>query len=80
MKKFDFIKMKEIEEEKDMDQLNIGDWFLYGKSLIAQKENKIVGQAISYYEIVDVDKSHSRVEYKPVFDYMEEDDNVKKGE
>lgn len=78
MKKFDFIKMKEIEEEKDMDQLNIGDWFLYGRSLIAQKENKIVGQAISYYEIVD--KSHNRVEYKPVFDYMEEDDNVKKGE
>jgi hypothetical protein len=59
------------ENEKKMHDLNVGDYFLYGTTTIAQKETKKVGQAITYYEVID--KSHGRIEYTPIFDYMEKD-------
>lgn len=64
-----FKRMLEIEEEKDMDKLNVGDDFLYGKNVIAQKANKGVGESITYYRIVS--KTDNGVEYTPIFDYME---------
>lgn len=75
MRKTEFMRMKEIEDAiedaEKMDELEKGDIFLYGKSLIAQKQTKIVGQSISYFQIIK--KEGSRVEYTPIFDYMEED-------
>jgi hypothetical protein len=72
MKKVYFIRMVEITEEKDMDELEIGDFFLYGQNLIAQKQNKIPGDGISYFQIVDK-KSKGNVEYAPIFDILEQD-------
>jgi hypothetical protein len=66
-----FKRMVAIEEEKEMDKLDIGDYFLYGKSIIAQKETKKAGHPITYYQVIG--KSHGRVEYTPIYDYMEKD-------
>jgi hypothetical protein len=60
------------DKETEMDELNVGDYFLYGTSVIAQKQNKVIGDSISYFKIIDK-KSHGGVEYIPVFDYMEKD-------
>jgi len=64
-----FKRMLEIEEEKDMDKLDVGDIFLYGRSVIAQKANKEIGESISYYKVIA--KTVNGVEYTPIFDYME---------
>ncbi len=73
MRKTEFMRLLEIDHgsEEKMDDLKIGDNFIYGKSLIAQKQNKVVGESISYFQIIQ--KEGSRVEYTPIFDYMEED-------
>ena len=73
MRKTMFMKMLEIErgKEEKIDELEIGDYFLYGNSVIGQKQNKIVGQSISYFKVVN--KRNSSVEYAPVFDYMIQD-------
>ena len=73
MKKTVFMKMLEIEKgkEKLIDELELGDYFLYGNSVIGQKQNKMVGQSLSYYEVIR--KQNGNVEYAPVFDYMEKD-------
>lgn len=68
---FKRLQVFDEENEKKMRELNIGDHFLYGKSIVAQRENKKVGDAISYYEVIG--KSHNGIEYTPVFDYMEKD-------
>lgn len=70
MRKNDFNKIIEVNDEKDMDNLKIGDYFLYGKSMISQKQNKKKDQPISYYEVLD--KSKGRVEYTPIFDMLED--------
>ena len=74
MRKTEFFRLKEIvaDKENEMDELKIGDHFLYGTAVIAQKQNKVIGDSISYFEIV-AKKSHGGVEYAPVFDYMEKD-------
>lgn len=47
------------------------DRFLYGSSMIGQKESKEPGDPITYYEVVRVDGSN--VEYKPIYDRMQKD-------
>jgi len=54
-----------------MDKLELGDFFLYGRSVIMQKQNKQAGDSISFYQVIE--KEGSSVSYAPVFDYMEED-------
>jgi hypothetical protein len=79
MKLVEFQKMKEIENEEDMSELKPGDFFLYGRSVISQKQNKIPGQEISYYQVVN--KKGTSVEYAPVFDSIskeEKQEEVKK--
>ncbi len=67
------MKMQEFDDDKgnDMNRLEVGECFLYGRNLINQKQNKVIGQGISYYQVTS--KSDSRVEYTPIFDYMEKD-------
>ena len=71
MKKTQFVRMLEIAEEKNMDNLEVGDFFLYGTSVIGQKQNKQIGDSITYYQVVD--KKPKGIEYAPVFDYLERD-------
>lgn len=69
MDQLKFKRMKEITEEKDMNKLEIGDDFLYGTNVIAQKANKSVGESITYYRVIS--KNKNGIEYTPMFDYME---------
>ncbi len=71
MRRLEFIRLPDIDEESDMDKLKVGDHFLYGMNVINQKQEKEVGESITYYEIVNND--HGRIEYTPIFDYMEKD-------
>lgn len=71
MKKLEFVKMLEILEEKNMDELELGDFFLYGINTIGQKANKVVGDSITYFTVID--KKPNGIEYTPVFDYLERD-------
>lgn len=71
MKQAEFNKIKEIEKEEEMNELEPGDFFLYGKHVIAQKQNKTPGQEISYYQVVA--KQGNSVEYTPVFDVLEKE-------
>jgi len=72
MKKAIFQKLKEIEQEKDMNDLYVGENFLYGKSVIAQKQNKQEGQPISYYQVIEKN-GESGITYIPIYDTLEED-------
>lgn len=71
MRKTKFNKMKTIEKEKDMNDLQVGECFLYGKNIIAQKGVKEVGEPITYYQVIN--KTDNGVEYSPIYDYMEKD-------
>lgn len=65
----EFKRLKTFENEDDLNELEIGDRFLYGTSIIQQKESKGEGQPITYYEVIG--KSHNGIEYTPIYDYME---------
>lgn len=67
----EFHKLPECEEEKEMDVLKLGDFFLYGRSVIMQKQNKQAGDSISYFQVIETEGSS--VSYAPVFDNLEED-------
>ncbi len=71
MRVSEFQKLPECEEEKEMDKLDLGDFFLYGKSVIMQKQNKQAGDSISYFQVIETEGSS--VSYAPVFDNLEED-------
>lgn len=68
-----FQKMADIEKEEDMNDLEVGDFFLYGRNVIAQKQGKQPGQAVSYYEVIEKNEVTGSISYTPVFDYLEED-------
>jgi hypothetical protein len=64
-------KLKVIEEEEDMNKLIVGEYFLYGRNIVNQVENKKPGDPITYYKIIN---KHSKgVEYTPIYDYLEKD-------
>lgn len=73
MKVTEFQKMKIIEKESEMDSLDVDDFFLYGKSVINQQQNKQAGNQISYYQVLEKSESGGTVSYAPVFDTLEDD-------
>ena len=71
MKKHKWLKIKKIDEDGDESKLRIGDIFLTGISTIAQIETKVIGDQITYYKIIK--KGDKNIEYKMIFDILEED-------
>lgn len=71
MNQVEFQKLIEIEEEEDMNKLELGDFFLYGRYVIAQKQGKAPGQEVSYYQVVGKDDITGSIEYTPVFDCLD---------
>lgn len=71
MKQFIFQKLPEITNESQMKLLKKYDRFLYGKSMVAQKESKDVGQEITYFEVIK--NEGLNIEYKPIYDKLEKD-------
>lgn len=72
MRESDWKRMPEIIEEKNMDDLQLHDYFLYGNSMISQKQTKKIGQEISYFEVIGKGGG-GHIEYAPVFDTLEKD-------
>lgn len=75
MRKNEFMRLREFDDMDDTSQLNIGDKFLYGGSVKAQKQNKKEGDEITYYIVIG--KSNVGIEYAPMFEVLEKE---KKGE
>jgi len=68
MKKNKFKKMSEGRPR----EIKVGEFFLEGHAMIGQKDKKIVGDMISYFEVIRVhDDKH--YEYSHKFDRLEED-------
>lgn len=78
MRESDWKRMPEITDESKMNELDLHDYFLYGKNMIAQKQTKKLGQEISYYEVIGKGVG-GHIEYAPVFDLLERD-LLKKGD
>jgi len=51
MKKREFLKLKEYEWNSSVNEMEIGDRFLMGESMISQKEE--VSEYASYYIVTD---------------------------
>ena len=71
MKKYKWLRIKQINEDNDENKLKMNDIFLSGEATIAQLENKVIGDQITYYKIIK--KGDRSVEYKIIFDILEED-------
>ena len=71
MKKMDFARLKELDDDMDMSGMKVGDKFLYGKNIISQKSSKEVGQPITYYEVIE--KEGSNAVFMPIYDILQED-------
>ena len=70
MKQIHFINLPRLRDKDDfVEKLHIGDKFLYGPRMIAQIENKKIGEEISYYQVYNI-KSNS-VEYGLKFDILQ---------
>ena len=70
MKAEDWRKVKVIEDISENNNLKIGDYFLYGSSMVNQKEAKQVGEEISYYMVLN--KKNKNIEYTIKFDVLRE--------
>ena len=71
MKARQFSELPEIEDLTTVKRFKIGSKFLTGNSVIAQKENKKVGDIVTYYEVTGID-TRGNISYKPVYERMEE--------
>jgi len=69
-----FMKLPELKDEDDITKLKIGDRFLYGRSVINQKQDKKDGSTLTYFEVIS--KSQNGIEYTPIYDYMEKGEEL----
>ena len=61
----------EKDDEDKMNELEVGDCFLYGTSMINQKQSKTTGQPISYFKVI-TKRGPKHIEYGPIYDILEE--------
>jgi len=56
MKKSEFLRIREFKEMESMIGVDMvpGDKFLRGEDMIEQKNKKMPGTTISYYEVIDI--------------------------
>ena len=64
MKKREFLKLKEYEWNSSVNEMEIGDRFLMGESMISQKEE--VSEYASYYIVTDKKGNAINIEVKIV--------------
>jgi hypothetical protein len=73
MKKSEFDKMP----EKKPDNPVVGDIFLEGTKMVGQKGNKKPGQLVTLYKVIRVVGDGSTIEYIPVYEKLEADEEEK---
>lgn len=68
----DIRKFQAIPIIEDMSQvkLEIGDRFLMGIRLAAQRENKVEGDMVTYYEVVDINPRSGNVSFTPRYEKL----------
>lgn len=69
MKINEWMRLKEV-EGTNTDEIRIGELFLMGEKIIAQKDDKVIGQEITYYKLLN--KKENSIEYVPIYDRLEE--------
>ena len=70
MKANEWIRLKEITDETNTEDMKVGDLFLMGTKVIEQRENKIIGDQITYYRLLN--KKDKGIEYIAIYDRLEE--------
>lgn len=72
MNTLEFSRIKKImKEDESLYDMKIGDKFLYGSKMLEQRNIKKVGDGVTYYEVISINKSTKRIEYVPKFDILE---------
>ena len=71
MKVNDWASLRRLKYDDDFKMLEVGDYFLSGRSVRGQHEGKKPGDRISYYKVLSVDDR--KMEYSTVFDILEKD-------
>ena len=69
MKASEFARIKII-DDLDLNNLSVGDKFLYGSRVIAQKGSKKIGSQITYYLVTR--KEGNGISYIPKIENLEE--------
>ena len=70
MTKYQWLRMRVVEDLSNAKLLK-DEIFLYGTAMIGQKDNKEVGQQITYFRVIR--QEDKNIEYTEVFDVLEED-------
>jgi len=65
-----FATIQAVEDITKLENPQIGTKFLYGRTMLSQKEKIEIGREISYYEIIDI-KRDGNIEYKVCIDRLE---------
>jgi len=74
----DFMSIKCYENLIDVNDVEVGDKFLTGLSMTEQKEQKAVGDDISWYEVVSVDPAKGQMSYTVKFSVLKNSIQEKK--
>jgi hypothetical protein len=64
-----FNSLPEVENFQEV-KMNVGTKFLFGLNMIRQKEDKVGGDSVTYYEVTSITKSGG-VEYKAIYDKLD---------
>ena len=59
MKADEWFRVK-IVEDMTTSKLKVGDKFLTGSNVIGQKENKKIGDQITYFEVISINNNNVR--------------------
>jgi hypothetical protein len=70
MKVMEFTRLPVYECMTESMGLEIGSKFLTGIHMVSQKENKEIGQSITYYEVIDIN-GDGTVCYTPRYEMLE---------
>lgn len=63
-----FQQLKEV-DKFTLDNLEEGEYFLMGESMIEQKHKKKPGKVVVFYQVIK--KQNKRVSYRQVFEKLE---------
>ena len=69
MKTNKWLNLKVVENIENTE-LKLGDEFLFGSSVISQRETKKVKNKIVYYRVIGV--NNGNIQYAPIEDILEE--------
>ena len=70
MKKSDFLRIVRFKESDLFKNMEVGQCFLEGESVLQQIIEKQVGDSITYYKVTGI--LDGTIQYVPIYDKLEE--------